>query len=88
MVDDAANDDDELNPDHRCLGDQINDISAAPTEEEEVRSMRQRRRSTRYNTHDYVLFTNGGEPQTFQEAMAHDHREKWVEAMIDEMKSL
>ena len=29
-----------------------------------------------------------GEPQSFQEAMAHDHKEKWHETMNDDMRSL
>ena len=84
-VDDAPDDDDGQNHDHHTLGD----ISAAPPEEEEVRrSMRQRRPSTRYNPHEYVMLSNGGEPESFREAMTNDHKEEWLDAMNDEMKSL
>ena len=34
------------------------------------------------------MLTNRGEPKNFKEATTHDHREKWFEAMADEMNSL
>ena len=80
-ADDAANDapdeDDEQDHDHQTLGDQIDDVSTNPPEVEGVRrSIRQRRPSTRYNTHEYVLLPDGGKPQSFREAMARDHKKK------------
>lgn len=44
--------------------------------------------STRFPNNEYVLVTDGGEPETYDEAMSHVHREKWYDAMQDEMKSL
>ena len=44
--------------------------------------------STRYSSNEYVLFTDGGEPDSFEEAMKDGHKHKWMEAMEDEMKSL
>ena len=52
------------------------------------RSVRERQPSTRYSPHEYVMLTDGGEPQSFAEAMAHDQKEKWLEAMKEEMNSL
>ena len=85
MVDDAADDDDGQNHDHHTLSDS----STPPPEEEEVRrSMRQRRPSTRYNPHEYVMLSNGEEPESFREVMANDHKEEWLDAMNDEMNCL
>ena len=52
------------------------------------RSDRERRPSTRYSVHEYVLLTDGGEPESYKEAVETEDREKWEEAMQDEMKSL
>ena len=35
-----------------------------------------------------MLVTDGGEPESFEEAMEDEHKKKWIEAMEDEMKSL
>ncbi|VFQ71427.1 unnamed protein product [Cuscuta campestris] len=52
------------------------------------RSTRVRKPSTRLSEDDFVLVTDGGEPETYDEAMSHVHREKWYDAMQDEMTSL
>ncbi|CAN1245512.1 Retrovirus-related Pol polyprotein from transposon TNT 1-94 [Linum grandiflorum] len=44
--------------------------------------------STRYPPNEYVLLNDEGEPDSFQEAMKDEHKQKWMEAMADEMKSL
>ena len=68
-TDDAPDEDDEQDHDHQTLGDQIDDVSTNPPEVEGVRrSIRQRRPSTRYNPHDYVIFSNGGETESFGKA--------------------
>ncbi|GKB70666.1 retrovirus-related pol polyprotein from transposon TNT 1-94, partial [Tanacetum coccineum] len=48
------------------------------------------RRSTRdhHSAHEYVLLTNGGEPECYAEAMEDEHKKEWFEAMEDEMNSL
>jgi len=53
-----------------------------------TRSGRVVQQSTRYSPHEYVLLTDGGEPDSFEEAIDDEHKEKWIEAMQDEMKSL
>ncbi|KAL9273856.1 Retrovirus-related Pol polyprotein from transposon TNT 1-94-like protein, partial [Drosera capensis] len=52
------------------------------------RSDRQHQPSKRYPSSEYILLTEEGEPETFQEAQAHTEKAKWQIAMQDEMKSL
>jgi hypothetical protein len=52
------------------------------------RSTRDRHHSTRYSVDEYVLLTDGGEPECYAEAMEDEHKSEWVDAMQDEMKSL
>ncbi|PKI76595.1 hypothetical protein CRG98_002904 [Punica granatum] len=52
------------------------------------RSDRIRRPSTIYPPHEYVLLTDGGEPECYGEAVAHEHKEHWLKAMNEEMNSL
>jgi hypothetical protein len=52
------------------------------------RSTRDRHPSTRYSVDEYVLLTDGGEPECYAEAMEDEHKSEWVDAMQDEMKSL
>ena len=51
-------------------------------------STRDRHPSTRYSVDNYVLLTNGGEPESHEEAMENENKMKWDDAMKDEMKSL
>ncbi|GJX34125.1 putative RNA-directed DNA polymerase [Tanacetum coccineum] len=44
--------------------------------------------STRYSAHEYVLLTDGGEPECYAEAIEDEHKKEWFEAMEDEMNSL
>ena len=52
------------------------------------RGDRNEKKSTRYSNNKYVLLTDEREPKSFEEAMDHEHKHKWIEAMQDEMKSL
>ncbi|GFS33196.1 hypothetical protein Acr_00g0026970 [Actinidia rufa] len=52
------------------------------------RSTRDRRHSTRYPPNEYVCLTDGGEPESFKEAMEDENKKDWMEAMEDEMQSL
>ena len=60
----------------------------APSDIPLRRSTRDRHPSTRYSADDYVLLTDGGEPESYEEAMEDENKMKWVDAMQDEMKSL
>ena len=52
------------------------------------RSNRERKPSTRYPSSEYLLLTDGGEPESFQEAQTHKDRGSWMKAMQEEMESL
>ena len=52
------------------------------------RSTRERQPSTRYPPHEYVMLTDGGELETYQEAILHENKNEWVKAMLEEMRSL
>ncbi|GJR63815.1 ulp1 protease family, C-terminal catalytic domain-containing protein [Tanacetum coccineum] len=52
------------------------------------RSTRDHHPSTRYSAHEYVLLTNGGEPECYTEAMVDEHKKEWFEILEDEMNSL
>nr|GEX47772.1 putative RNA-directed DNA polymerase, eukaryota [Tanacetum cinerariifolium] len=52
------------------------------------RSTRDHHPSTRYSTNEYVLLTDEGEPECYEEAMKDEHKKEWFEAMQDEMNSL
>ncbi|KAI4299912.1 hypothetical protein L6164_033332 [Bauhinia variegata] len=52
------------------------------------RSVRQSHPSQKYPPHEYVLLTDGGEPESYEEALEHEHKEKSLIAMQEEMQSL
>lgn len=71
-------------------GTSVDDVSA-PNEDTNVhvrRSTRERQPSMRYSPNEYVLLTDGGEPESFNEAILSKDKEKWLEAMQEEMNSL
>ncbi|WMV15201.1 hypothetical protein MTR67_008586 [Solanum verrucosum] len=43
---------------------------------------------SRYSPNEYVLLTDGGEPESLDEAMESEEKEMWIDVMEDEMKSL
>ena len=60
-----------------------------PQQQAEVRrSSRDRRPSVRYSPDEYVMITDGGEPECYEEAMTHDKKKEWMKAMQEEIKSL
>lgn len=63
-------------------------VSEVPPDVPLRRSTRDRQPSTRYSVDEYVLLTDGGEPECYAEAMEDEHKKEWVDAMQDEMKSL
>ena len=44
--------------------------------------------STTYSSDEYVLLTDGDEPECYQEAVDSEEKAKWVAAMNEEMQSL
>ncbi|PHT83040.1 hypothetical protein T459_11483 [Capsicum annuum] len=52
------------------------------------RSPRERIPSPRYSPNEHVLLSDRGEPESFDEAMESEEKEKWFDVMEDEIKSL
>ena len=80
-----AGDDDDINNGEEP--DQLPQADIAP-QAPVWRTTRARQPSSRYPSSEYVLLTDGGEPESFEEAMEDEHKKEWLEAMQDEMKSL
>lgn len=88
----------DVSGDHQTIGDfdtpmddVVNDQQQAPIAPPAVplrRSSRDRRSSVRYSPDEYVLLTDGGEPECYEEAMESECKDQWVEAMKDELQSL
>ena len=88
-----------VHDDHEGAGEDNNDAPAEPIEQAHLkpptpsiepelrRSTREQRPSTRYLPYEYVMLTDG-ELECFKEAMSHQHKNKWIIAMQEEMKSL
>ena len=75
------------------------DLPAGHVEQEEVgeqpppepqlrRSSRESQPSRRYSPHEYVMLTDAGEPESYQEAQECEQKEQWLIAMQDEMDAL
>ncbi|GKV28913.1 hypothetical protein SLEP1_g37899 [Rubroshorea leprosula] len=52
------------------------------------RSTREHKPSARYPSSDYILITEEGEPENFQEVQSHKDKDCWMKAMQEEMNSL
>jgi Reverse transcriptase (RNA-dependent DNA polymerase) len=52
------------------------------------RSTRNRRANTKYFTNEFILLVDNSEPECFEEALESEHKNEWLEAMQNEMKSL
>lgn len=64
-------------------------VPLEPPEEEQLRrSTRERQPSRRYPVDEYVMLTDCGEPECYDEALTHEHTGEWMKAMQEEMKSL
>ena len=78
--------------DHGGAGEDNNDSPAEPRappiELELKRFTSERRPSTRYLPHKYVMLTDKGELDWFEEAMSHQYKSEWVKVMQEEIKSL
>ena len=61
----------------------------SPVDDVQVRrSTRDRKPSTKYPSSDYILVTDEGEPEDFQEVLTCEDKDLWLEAMKEEMNSL
>ena len=59
-----------------------------PIETQLIRSTRECQPSKRYTNDEYLLFSDGGEPENYQEILLHDEKKKWLKAMYEDMKFL
>ena len=50
-------------------------------------STRGRQPSTRYPPNKYVMLTDGGDLETYQEAILHESKKEWINAMQEEVRS-
>lgn len=95
-VDNANSDDDQNHGDQLGIPsldvesqlEEPQDEALDPPQVNLRRSIRERQPSTRYSPDEYVTLTDGGEPENFQEVFECEDKEKWFQAMEDEMKSL
>lgn len=72
-------------------GDHGDDHGETPAAENQPTIVRRSERglkpSTRYDPSEYVLLTDGGEPESYDEALDDEHKDKWFGAMDEEMDS-
>ena len=59
-----------------------------PIETELRISTRERQHSKSYTSDAYLLLSDGGEPESYQEVMLHDEKKEWLRVMHEDMKSL
>ena len=52
------------------------------------RSERQRVKSTKYPSSEYVLINDEGEPERLKEVLSHPEKSQWMKVMHEEMGSL
>ncbi|KAG6431267.1 hypothetical protein SASPL_109345 [Salvia splendens] len=91
MQDDIVDDQQGIDDVDAPMNDDENDQHQAPIAPPTVplrRSIRDRRSNVKYTSEEYVLLTDGGEPECYDEAMESECKDKWVEAMKDELQSL
>jgi hypothetical protein len=61
--------------------EQSEQASSEPSAEIQLRrSTRNQQPSRMYSANEYVLLSNGGEPESYQEVMLHDKKNQWLEA--------
>ncbi|KAL9267166.1 Retrovirus-related Pol polyprotein from transposon TNT 1-94-like protein [Drosera capensis] len=68
--------------------DEIHDEVPEPSPVQLRRSTRQKQSFTRYPSDEYATLTDWGESESFEEAMDSEEKQKWQDAMEDEMKFL
>jgi hypothetical protein len=81
----------EVTDGNRNYGDN-EDMVEDYEDEEQVpqvrRSFRIPKPQTKYPAMEFVLLTDGGEPESYEEAMMDNHKEEWLKAMQEELQSL
>ncbi|RDX71323.1 hypothetical protein CR513_49344, partial [Mucuna pruriens] len=80
--------DDDTKEEQEMLQDENLGDAPKPPPVQLGRSNRERQSFTRYISNEYVTLANGEEPKCYQEAMESEERQKWLDAMQDEINSL
>ncbi|KAA0032307.1 Retrovirus-related Pol polyprotein from transposon TNT 1-94 [Cucumis melo var. makuwa] len=62
--------------------------TVVPTNVSLKRSVKDWRLSTRYSPNEYLILTDGGEPESYEEVIEDEHKRELNDAMKDEMESL
>ena len=71
------------------LVEQVEQASPSPLVEISLRiSTRERQSYTIYLPNEYVTLIDGGELETYEEAILHENKREWVKAMQEEMRCL
>ncbi|KAK2457000.1 hypothetical protein QL285_004317 [Trifolium repens] len=79
---------DQMEQNQPIQQEQMADDDELEQEPQLRRSTRVRQPSRRYFSGEYVNFTDEEEPQSFVEAVETDDKDKWLQAMQEEMQSL
>ena len=82
------NEDDHIVDDVEPTEQVDRELPLPPYEPPLRRSARDRQPSTRYPPIEYVMLSDGGEPETYQEAILHESKKEWVKSMQEEVRSL
>jgi hypothetical protein len=86
LIEPLVGDPESTNDDIDVIPEQV--MQEAPDKPQLRRSTRPRQPSTKYSPLEYVLVTDGGELECFDEAMSHEKKSEWLKAMEEKMKSL
>lgn len=79
---------DQIYQGHEIQGEQMIETHQSDQAPQVIRSMRVRQQSRRYSPNEYITLTGEGEPQIFMEAIEMDDKDKWMQAMQEELQSL
>ena len=78
----------EMPPGNDVTPTELEGAEQPPSESDLRRSSRTRQLSRRYPIDEYIMLTDCGEPECYQEAVEGEHKDEWLAAMRDEMDSL
>ncbi|MCQ7416422.1 hypothetical protein NP118_23750, partial [Salmonella enterica] len=92
---DESSSDEEIHEEdvhEEVIHEEVHEQGEQPTpqvEDTQVRrSTRERKPSTRYPSSEFILVSEDGEPENYQEVLSHDEKDQWLDAMKEEMNSL
>ena len=77
----TENEDDPIVDDAKPTEQFDGELPLPPYEPPLRRSTREHQHSTRYPPNEYMMLTDGGELETYQEAILHESKKEWAKAM-------